>query len=279
MNIYLLALKEDLEPNGDLSTKFFDTKILKAQIIAKEAGVFACSKLIAELLKTYKEFSKKTFVEEIKFFKKDGEDFSDGEILVEIIAPSDALLICERSILNFLQRTCAIATSTKKLVEKIQTSKCQILDTRKTAPGLRSLEKLAFKQAGGTNHRFNLSDAAMLKENHLSLLGEDLLVAIKKLKKEKCKIIVEINKNNLHKLEEICKETVEQIMLDNFSVDELSPIIEKIRHLNKAIKIEASGGINLNNIADYAKLDLDYVSSAAASRAKNIDLSMLMLKA
>jgi nicotinate-nucleotide pyrophosphorylase (carboxylating) len=277
MSIYKLALLEDLEPNGDLSTKFFAEKSLKAQIIAKEAGVFACSELIKEIILAYQEISEKEFDFEINLKKQDGDNFKTGDSLVEIKAPSACLLICERIILNFLQRCCAIATKARLLSDLIKDTNCKVLDTRKTSPGMRYLEKLAFKQGGGFNHRFNLSDMAMLKENHLELLDEDLIAAIKKLKEQNCKIEVEINKDNLYKLETVCKEAIDQIMLDNFSFEELPEIISQIKDLNPEVKIEASGGINEKNILDYAKTGLDYVSTAEASRARNIDLSMIMI--
>lgn len=276
MDIYELALKEDLEPDGDLSTKFFDEKRLKARIIAKETGVFACSELINEVFQAYKKICSKDCKEKITLLVQNSQEFQAGDTLVEIEASSHALLICERTILNFLQRCCAIATSARKLSTLIKDYRTEILDTRKTSPGMRALEKKAFKDGGGTNHRFNLSDMAMLKENHLSLLDQNLITSIKKLKEEKCKIEVEINKDNLDKLELVCNEGVDQIMLDNFYPEQLPSLIKKIRETNSKIKIEASGGITEKNIVDYAKTDIDYVSTAEASRSRNLDLSMLI---
>jgi nicotinate-nucleotide pyrophosphorylase (carboxylating) len=278
MDIYELALKEDLEPDGDLSTKFFAQKILCAKIIAKEAGVLACSQIINKVFSTYHRLFPDDFQREtiIQPFKKDGDEFKAKDVLFEIKASSHTLLICERTTLNFLQRACAIATKAKFLSELIKDYDCKVLDTRKSSPGLREIEKQAFRQGGGTNHRFNLSAMAMLKENHIASLGLDLQAAIKKLKSENCPITVEINKDNLDKLELICNEDVEQIMFDNFSVDELPELIKKVRSINPKIKIEVSGGITEKNIIDYAKTGTDYVSTAEASRAKNIDLSMLI---
>ena len=276
MNIYTLALKEDIEPNGDLSTKYFESKELKAQIIAKEAGIFACGYLIEAILEAYKKLSGSDFNYVLNLKFKDGGRFVRKDVLCEIVAPSEVLLICERTILNFLQRTCAIATKASHLVEKIESFDCEVLDTRKTSPGMRQLEKDAFKIGGGTNHRLNLSDKAMLKENHLKLLGISVIDGIKKLKSQNLPIVVEINSDNLSLLEAVCKENIEQIMLDNFPATDLSPIVEKIRGFNPAIKIEASGGINELNIEKYARSGVDYVSSAQASRAQNLDLSMIV---
>jgi nicotinate-nucleotide pyrophosphorylase (carboxylating) len=279
MDIYELALKEDLEPDGDLSTKFFSQKLLSAQIIAKEPGVFACSQIINKVFSTYHRLYPDDFQAEtvIKALIKDGDEFKVKDVLFEIKASSHALLICERTVLNFLQRACAIATKAKFLSELIKDYDCKVLDTRKSSPGLREIEKHAFRQGGGTNHRFNLSSMAMLKENHLALLDKDLLESIKKLKSENCSITVEINKDNLDKLELVCKENIEQIMFDNFSPDELPSLVQKVRSLNPKIKIEVSGGITEKNIVAYAKTGIDYVSTAEASRARNIDLSMLII--
>jgi nicotinate-nucleotide pyrophosphorylase (carboxylating) len=276
MDIYQLALKEDLEPNGDLSTKFFKQKPLKAQIAAKEAGVFACSEVVEKVFQAYQKLYQEDLKVTINCLAHDGENFKAGDILVEIGTTSHALLICERTILNFLQRCCAIATKARLLSSLIKDYNTEILDTRKTSPGMRLLEKQAFKQGGGSNHRFNLSDMAMLKENHLSLLDQDLIDSIQKLKKENCKIEVEINKSNLNKLKLVAEEGVDQIMLDNFKPEELPELIKNIRALNPNIKIEASGGITEKNIVDYAKTGIDYLSTAEASRARNIDLSMLI---
>lgn len=279
MDIYELALKEDLEPDGDLSTKFFSQKLLCAQIIAKEAGVLACSQIINKVFSTYYKLYSDDFQAEtvIRTLVKDGDEFKANDVLFEIKASSHALLICERTVLNFLQRACAIATKARFLSELIKDYDCKVLDTRKSSPGLREIEKQAFRQGGGTNHRFNLSSMAMLKENHLALLGLDLDAAIKKLKSENCRITVEINKNNLDKLELVCKENVEQIMFDNFGARELPELVQKVRSHSPKIKIEASGGITEKNIVDYAKTGIDFVSTAEASRARNIDLSMLVI--
>ena len=279
IDIYELALREDLEPNGDLSTKFFSQKLLSAQIIAKEPGVLACYQIINKVFSTYHRLYPDDFQTEtiIRTLVKDGDEFEAKDILFEIKASSHALLICERTLLNFLQRACAIATKAKFLSKLIKDYDCKVLDTRKSSPGLREIEKEAFRQGGGTNHRFNLSDMAMLKENHLASLGLNLEAAIKKLKSENCRITVEINKDNLDKLELVCKENVEQIMFDNFGIDELPELVQKVRSLNSKIKIEASGGITEKNIINYAKTGIDYVSTAEASRARNIDLSMLII--
>ena len=279
IDIYELALREDLEPNGDLSTKFFSQKLLSAQIIAKEAGVLACSQIINKVFSAYERLYPDDFQNEmvIRTLVKDGDEFKANDVLFEIKASSHALLICERTVLNFLQRACAIATKARFLSELIKDYDCKVLDTRKSSPGLREIEKQAFRQGGGTNHRFNLSDMAMLKENHLASLGLDLEAAIRKLKSENCRITVEINKDNLDKLELVCKENVEQIMFDNFCIDELPELVQKVRSLNSKIKTEASGGITEKNIVDYAKTGIDYVSTAEASRARNIDLSMLII--
>ena len=304
-----LSLEEDLLPNGDLSAFLLDDSLAKAKIIAKEDGLMACSFIVEQILVCGLQFfiDKRYFDIEVtnleslkidvKQFFKDSNEFKTGDILFEITAPAALLLALERTILNFLQRLCGVATTTKQLLNNFKDTETKLLDTRKTAPGMRFLEKQAFKAAGATNHRLNLSDMVMIKENHIALSRfENIIEAIaathQKIKEEKLedhkgnkvKIEVEINKDNKKLLEIIFKQAlVDIVMLDNFSVAEIKDLIQEITSLKEKyseaqnIKIEASGGIDIDNISDYAKLGLDYISSAYVSKnSKNIDLSMLV---
>lgn len=278
--IIRLALDEDLSPNGDLSSEFIftDLETAKATIIAKAKGIMAGSATIQCIVNEYKSSTNRDFDCQIKTNFQDGQDFNRGDILFEITAPIKVLLACERTILNFLQRLCGIATKTNELVALIKNYQCKLLDTRKTSPGLRLLEKQAFASGGGTNHRLNLSDMIMLKENHLSGI-KDIREAINTIRKRlpNIKIEVEVNKDNLAKLKNILNADINIIMLDNFSATECADLIIQIRKLNPQIKIELSGGINETNIIDYAKALPDYIStSIVTTKANNIDLSMLI---
>ena len=272
-----LALEEDLSPNGDISLNFLENSAVhkKAQIIAKEDGVMACSWIAEAVFDEYKKnFSshceRSEAISQIKV--KDGEEFKKGDILLELEAPANFLLSCERTILNFLQRLCAIATATRKLSSIIKNYPCKLLDTRKTMPGMRALEKEAFKTGGGENHRFNLSDAVMLKENHLAVIASAAWQSSPPVK-----TIVEINKDNLNQLEKWIELGVDQIMLDNFSPKEVEEIIKTLLPFTRhpLPKIEVSGNITKENIIDYAKTGCNYIStSACMTRVHNLDLSM-----
>lgn len=282
LSIIKLALKEDLEPSGDISSMLLPDKIAKALIIAKEPGIMACSKLPSIILDEYCKLDcLKASVFKVQAFFKDGDNFQHGKALFEIEADIKTLLATERTILNFLQRLCGIATYTHKLVKLIENYDVKLLDTRKTMPGMRALEKAAFVCGGGTNHRFNLSAMVMLKENHLAMI-DDLGGYIKKIRSSEFgvrKIEVEINKENLDRLEEAINASADQIMLDNFSPAEIQALILELRTSNFELqtKLEASGGINESNLIDYAKTGVDYISTSISfTKANNIDLSMLI---
>jgi nicotinate-nucleotide pyrophosphorylase (carboxylating) len=310
--IIKLALAEDLEPNGDISGSLLTSKTSRAQIIAKEPGLMACSWLVEAVLRQYEP--KEAF--KVICHCPDSGSFAAGQVLFEIEASSRTIVATERTILNFLQRLCGIATYTNKLVKLIQDYPVELLDTRKTMPGMRVLEKAAFKYGGGTNHRFNLSDMVMLKENHLACI-EDLATVISNFKnkdlrhpakpcfasdvdtkkvgtvqstssvsedkddfgRKSIKFEVEINKDNLDKLELVIEAGVDQIMLDNFAPSEIIELKNKIALFSMPPpKLEASGGINESNLVDYAKTGVDYISTSISfTKANNIDLSMLMI--
>ncbi len=279
--IIRLALAEDLEPLGDLSSLLTidSNKQASAQIIAKEPGVMACSWIIQAILEAYSERSLSE-VGKVKFYFSDSNSFKIGDLLCEIKASAQTLLACERTILNFLQRFCGIAAYTSKLVNLIKDYPSKLLDTRKTMPAMRALEKEAFRCGGGTNHRFNLSDMVMLKENHLACIEGDLIEAIKAMRLKlnaNIKIEVEINKDNLDKLESVIQANVDVIMLDNFSPGEASKLIQQVRSKSNQVKIELSGGVNELNLVDYAKVLPDYISTGSATtKANNLDLSMIV---
>lgn len=298
------ALIEDLQPNGDI-TSFFSIEAdqeAKAKIIAKEDGIFACGEIIEQVLEEAKnilaqyhscEFSKS----KVKLNFKNGESFKKGDELLSIEAPSLLLLSTERTILNFLQRLCGVASLTKEFTQKISNYKTQLLDTRKTTPGFRMLEKQAVKDGGGTNHRLNLSDMVLIKENHLAFAGKDkfntkeLYEFITGLKNSLQKsnindnneIKIECEIENIKQLEAVIKAEVDIIMLDNFSPQEIIDALEEINKLKiqlaitKDFQTEASGGINQETIESYAQTGVDYISTGSiTTQARNLDLSMLI---
>jgi nicotinate-nucleotide pyrophosphorylase (carboxylating) len=278
--IIKLALAEDLDPSGDISGQMLENQKAKAQIIAKEPGIMACRNLVSEILQTYCEIYCPEENFEIVFHKAEGAEFQAKEILVEIYADIKILLATERTILNFLQRLTAISTQARKLTSMIQKTNCKLLDTRKSSPGLRLLSKEALRIGGGTNHRMNLSDMVMLKENHIAgIKHTEIQKLIQNLKNKfpQVKIEVEINKDNLPLLKTFVENAVDIVMLDNFDYQELPVLVSQIRSLSALVKIEASGGINENNLLDYAQTGVDYISMGSVfTQAGILDLSMII---
>jgi nicotinate-nucleotide pyrophosphorylase (carboxylating) len=321
-DLILLSLREDLEPHGDLSS-FLTIDCAQqadAEVVAKEDGIMSCGFLVAEILKQGREYLINNFIKmrticgadegqeagenaevvvtepSLEVYFKDGEKFFKGDRVIKIKGSATLLLAMERTILNFLQRLTGIATLTRELTSLLENTPTKLLDTRKTNPGMRVLEKMAFKHGSATNHRLNLSDMIMLKENHISLsrfqnIKEALLHTreqveksnLKNLSGETLKIEIEINQENLYLLESIIQEGLaDVVMLDNFSVSELSLIMAGIRtwqaeNAENEVFIEISGGINPENILSYLKLEPDFISTSYVSKnAHSIDLSMLI---
>lgn len=267
------ALKEDVG-DGDHSTLCCipADKRGKAVLKIKQEGTLA-GLAVAEKIFNIVE-------PEVKFtsYKKDGEPMAIGEKAFEVEATIHTILKCERLVLNIMQRMSGIATLTKKYTDKIKGYNTKILDTRKTTPNFRLLEKEAVRIGGAVNHRFALYDMIMLKDNHIDYAG-GLEQAINKAweyvqnKKPGLKIEVETRSiEDIKKVVEIGKGKVFRVMLDNFTpaqIEEALPVI------NKAFETEASGGINFDNIEDYAKTGVDYISvGALIHQARSLDLSL-----
>ncbi len=211
-------------------------------------------------------------------YKKDGDSMKSGDIAFEVEADIHTILKCERLVLNCMQRMSGIATLTHEFVDKIKGYNSKLLDTRKTTPNFRLLEKEAVKIGGGTNHRFGLYDMIMLKDNHIDFCG-GLEAAINKahdyLIKNNLSLKIEVESRNLEDIKTICaigKGKVDRIMLDNFSP---SLIVEALAIIKGEFKTEASGGISLNNIEEYAATGVDFISvGGLIHQAKSLDLSL-----
>lgn len=267
------ALKEDVG-DGDHSTLSCipaDAKG-KAVLKIKQEGILAGIH-VAEKIFYYKE-PKCNF----SSFKKDGDKIKAGEIAFEVEALVHTILQCERLVLNCMQRMSGIATLTRQYVDKIRGYKTKILDTRKTTPNFRLLEKEAVRIGGALNHRFGLYDMILLKDNHIDYCG-GIEKAIEKAyqyvtnKNLKLKIEVETRSmDDVKKVVAIGKEKIFRIMLDNFSPQQIS---EALRIINNEFETEASGGINLENIVEYANTGVDYISiGALIHQARSLDMSL-----
>ena len=242
----------------------------KANLLVKDKGIIAG---VAFAKKAFKYFDKDLHVES---FIDDGSHVTHGDVVFQVSGNSQSILKAERFILNAMQRMSAIATKTAFFVDKLKGTKTQILDTRKTTPGIRALEKWAVKIGGGENHRFALYDMIMIKDNHIDFAG-GISEAITKTKnylinnKLNLKIIVEAR--SISEIEEILdNDGVYRILIDNFSFEDTRKAVALI---NGKCFTESSGGINEDTILKYAECGVDYISSGALTHSvQNMDLSL-----
>lgn len=270
-DLILLALKEDIT-SEDITTNSIlkEDSLGEVKLLSKEEGIIAGLDVF-----------KRTFLLldneiDIEFFVEDGDSIEKGQTLAIVKGKVRTLLSGERVALNYLQRMSGIATYTKKMVEKLNDKKTVLVDTRKTTPNMRVFEKYSVLVGGGKNHRYNLSDGILLKDNHIDAAG-----SVKKaieMAKEYAPFVrkIEVEVENMDMLYEALESKADIIMLDNMSVEEISQAIEII---NGRAETEASGNIDINNIDNYRNLGLDYISSGSLTHsAKILDLSMKNLK-
>lgn len=264
-----LALLEDIG-HGDITTEAIFEKDRKGTFyfLAKEDMILCGSEIVKNVFKTLNNsINVKINYSDGKFIKK-GTHF--GKVGGEIAS----ILTGERTALNFLQRMSAIATNTSKYAEKLNNTNIKILDTRKTTPAHRVLEKYAVKVGGGGNHRFGLFDGVLIKDNHIDATG-GITSAIEKVKKNiPSTIKIEVEVRTLQELKEAVEAGADIVMLDNFKKDE---IIEACNIVSKRAKIELSGGITLDELDHLKFYDIDYISVGALTHsAGNIDISLKM---
>lgn len=261
------ALAEDLG-SGDITTKAIVKPKDKGEAVflAKEDFVLA-GLFIAE--KTFHLLDKKTG---FKAFFKDGDKVKSGQVIASVSGRLDVLLTGERVALNFIQRLCGIATLTSVFVEKTKAANVKILDTRKTTPCMRVLEKYAVRAGGGYNHRFGLFDCVMIKDNHIKAAGT-ITEAIKRVsRKYREGMLVEVEVTNLKETREAIEGGADIIMLDNMTPDRIESALKIIK--NRAL-VEVSGGVNLENITEVARKGVDFISIGALTHsAPSADISM-----
>ena len=209
-------------------------------------------------------------------YKKDGDEMKYGETAFTVTAKVHTILTCERLVLNTMQRMCGIATLTKKYVDKLSGFKTKLLDTRKTTPNFRLLEKAAVRIGGGKNHRFGLYDMIMLKDNHIDYSGgieKAINNAYDYVQQNNLNLKIEVETRSLDDVQKVIQTgKVNIIMLDNFAPEK---IVEALKIIDGKYETEASGGINLENIESYAATGVDYISSGAViHQAVSLDLSL-----
>ena len=266
-----LALKEDIT-SEDISTNavYKNDRLAEISLFSKEEGVLAgidVFKRVFELLDNSVEFTE---------YKKDGDNLLNKDLILKIRANVKTILSAERTALNYLQRMSGIATYTRKMLEALDDKNIKLLDTRKTTPNMRIFEKYSVRVGGGYNHRYNLSDAIMLKDNHIDAAGS-ITEAIK-LAREYSPFIkkIEIEVEDLKGVEEAVKAGADIIMLDNMDIETTK---EAIKIINKQAIIECSGNVDITNINRFKGLEIDYISSGAITHsAKILDLSLKNLR-
>lgn len=266
-NLIKIALKEDVGA-GDITTASAIPKSLRAKafILAKEEGII-CGQETAKMV--FKTLEPKII---FKKLVEDGDKVIFGEKIAEISGRAGKILTAERTALNFLQRLSGIATLTAKFVKSVKPYKAKILDTRKTTPGLRFLEKYAVRVGGGKNHRFGLWDGILIKGNHIDLVG--LKEAVKRTKKLGKK--VEVEARNLKEVKEALEAGADIIMLENM---DLKTIKKGVRLIGKKALIEVSGGVNLDNVREIAKTGVDWISIGRLTHSvKSLDMSLRIKK-
>ena len=267
------ALNEDIG-DGDHSTLSCITADAKGKAVLKikQDGILAGMQVVEKIF-SYKEPSS-VFTS----FKKDGDAMKVGEKAFEVEALVHTILQCERLVLNCMQRMSGIATLTKQYTDKLIGYKTKLLDTRKTTPNFRLLEKEAVRIGGGVNHRFGLYDMIMLKDNHIDYCGgieKAIEKAAEYVRTIKPGLKIEVETRSVDVVKKVIamgKGKVFRIMLDNFRPEQ---IIEAVALIGEQFETEASGGINLENIEEYAKTGVDYVSvGALIHQARSLDLSL-----
>ncbi len=259
------ALKEDLGPAGDITSNLlFSKEIKKFKLIANQKGVLSG----ISLFKTCFKVLDKTI--NLKIKKKDGSSFNKGSLIALVIGNPKNILIAERTALNFLSHLSGIATETKKYVNKTKQFKTKICCTRKTLPNLRMIQKYALKNGGGTNHRYNLSDEFLIKDNHIVCDEiKNLIVNAKKSNKNK---IITVEVDNLEQLDKIIGMKFDRVLLDNMKPKTLKKALKKI---NKKYETEASGNINLKNVYSIASTKVDRISIGSLTHSvKAIDFKL-----
>ncbi len=265
------ALKEDM-PGGDITSESVIPKdsFSRAVFLAKEPGVLAgidVARLVFRKVDPRTRFDKGF---------EDGRPFRKGDVLAEVRGRSISLLEAERTALNFIQRLSGIATTTRKYVEAIRGTKARILDTRKTTPGLRTLEKYAVRMGGGTNHRRSLSDMVLIKDNHLEIVG-DIPTAVARARAGiKKGVKVEVEVTNFRQAREAVEAGADWIMLDNMPGPRMKEIVAWVKG---RAKVEASGGITLETVRRAAKTGVDFISVGSLTHSyHSVDISLEFLR-
>lgn len=264
------ALQEDIGA-GDITTEFFVPESVQAlgRIVARERAIVAGGETAAEV------FRRVNPQLNVAVLQPDGAALTGGETILEVRGAARSILTAERVALNFLQRLSGIATLTRQFVDATGKSRAKILDTRKTTPGLRALEKAAVVAGGGANHRFNLNDMVLVKDNHLSAGSgfSGFAGTIQRLRQERPGIRIEVEADRLEQVRSFLEiEGIDVILLDNMKPSEMREAVALGRD---KVKFEASGGVTLKTVRQIAATGVDYISVGALTHsARAMDMSL-----
>ena len=265
-----LGIEEDIN-TGDITTESIIPATMNAvaTMTAKQAGVISGLDIVRMVYERFQQ--------DVVFtpYCKDGDSVEKGDVILKIEASYPTLLRGERLSLNLFQRMCGIATETAKYVKELDATHTELLDTRKTAPGLRVLDKLAVKHGGGTNHRMGLYDMAMIKDNHIKMAG-GIAKAVEQVRSRiPADIKIEVETTNLDEVREAIAAGADIIMLDNMNNETMTEAVAIIKAANPAIKTEASGNMNIPRLKEVAATGVDYISVGALTHTvKAMDISM-----
>ena len=275
------ALKEDCATQDATSQACIESaQRASATIITKQDCVLSGLGCVQRILDIYAQLDGKvTSHPDVRSHPEifDGVRLRKGQSIAVIRHNARVILACERVILNIMQRMSGIATATRFYVDAVAGTKATILDTRKTAPGLRLLDKWAVRCGGGTNHRLDLSDGILIKNNHIALAGGAVPALERALRDRRSGLPVEIEVRSLDEFDQAMEHGAESILLDNMTPEQVREAVERVAKLGRKVPLEASGGINLSNIRAYAETGVDFISVGALTHSvPAVDLSMRM---
>ena len=263
------ALEEDVG-GGDLTAQLIPAdRISHATVITREAATLCGRAWVDEV---FRQIDARV---RVTWHAADGDRVQPNQLLCELAGPARALLTGERTALNFLQALSGTATETSRYAELLLGTKCRVLDTRKTIPGLRLAQKYAVICGGGTNHRIGLFDAILVKENHIAAAGS-IAAAVLEARRSNSKVMLEVEVENLAELQQALDAKVDRILLDNFTLDEMKTAVRIARsHQNTGIELEASGNMSLQTLRTVAETGVDFISVGGLTKHLTaIDLSM-----
>jgi len=267
-----LALDEDLGAAGDVTTAALVPASTRgqAELVAKERLVFAGGEAFARVFQHLEPASS------VAFRFDDGARVEASTVVASVSASLRTLLIGERTALNLVQRLCGIATLSAQAAEAVRGTRCRVLDTRKTSPGMRALSKQAVLAGGAYNHRFGLFDGVLIKDNHLAAVGGDVREALRRARQAAPRLLkVEMEVTSLNQLEDAVEGGADAVLLDNMSD---ADVAEAMRRIRGRVEVEVSGGVTIERLPRLAALGVDFVSLGALTHsARAMDLSLELM--